>query len=191
MKEDARIAAARHRIERALRADRGDPDDEAQRGPKAGGRASLKRAAMVETAIQQAILRGDFDDLPGAGKPLPGLGGAYDPDWWIKHKIETEHLHGLGPPAIMLRVEDAELVSRLDGLTREAEVREALDDFNRRVIEARRQLLGGPPVVTPTRDIEAEVLAWRKRRRGPEPEQGGEGPAERPRHHFRRGRRRA
>ena len=43
-------------------------------------------------------------------------------------------------------------------------MREALDDFNRRVIEARRQLLGGPPVVTPTRDVEAEVAAWRERR---------------------------
>jgi hypothetical protein len=47
---------------------------------------------------------------------------------------------------------------------RESEVREAVEDFNRRVIEARRQLLGGPPVVTPTRDAEAEVRAWRDRR---------------------------
>ncbi len=38
-------------------------------------------------------------------------------------------------------------------------------DFNRRVVEARRQLQGGPPVVTPTRDAEAEVAAWRDRRR--------------------------
>ncbi|MGB4136454.1 MAG: DnaJ family domain-containing protein, partial [Microbacterium sp.] len=32
------------------------------------------KAAYVETAIQQAIRRGEFDDLPGAGKPLEGLG---------------------------------------------------------------------------------------------------------------------
>ena len=40
----------------------------------------------------------------------------------------------------------------------------------RRVVDARRQLTGGPPVVTPTRDVEAEVEAWRERRedrRGP------------------------
>ena len=49
---------------------------------------------------------------------------------------------------------------------REDDVREAVEDFNRRVIEARRQLLGGPPVVTPTRDVDAEVRAWRERRRG-------------------------
>ena len=64
----------------------------------------------------------------------------------------------------MLRVEHAELEERLDALAREDEVREYLDDFNRRVIEARRQLLGGPPVVTPTRDAEAEVRAWNERR---------------------------
>ncbi len=43
-------------------------------------------------------------------------------------------------------------------------MREFVEDFNRRVIEARRQLLGGPPVVTPTRDVDAEVRAWRARR---------------------------
>jgi hypothetical protein len=43
-------------------------------------------------------------------------------------------------------------------------VREALADFNRRVVEARRQLQGGPPVVTATRSVEDEVNAWRQRR---------------------------
>jgi hypothetical protein len=79
-------------------------------------------------------------------------------------KIEKEQLRGLGPPALMLRVEHAELEERLDALPGEADVREYIEDFNRRVIEARRQLLGGPPVVTPTRDAEAEVRAWRDRR---------------------------
>ena len=43
-------------------------------------------------------------------------------------------------------------------------MRRVVDDFNRRVIEARRQLQGGPPVVTKTRDPDAEVEAWRARR---------------------------
>ncbi|MHA7984582.1 DnaJ family domain-containing protein [Rathayibacter sp. CAU 1779] len=164
MTEDPRLAAARRRLEKAAGASRGDPEDAAELGPGAGGPADLQRAAMVEVAIQQAIRRGEFDDLPGAGKPLPGLGRALDEDWWIRRKIETEQLRGLGPPALTLRVENAELDDRLDALWREAEVRETLEDFNRRVIEARRQLLGGPPVVTPTRDVDAEVDAWRQRR---------------------------
>jgi hypothetical protein len=164
MPEDPRIAAARYRLERD------DPDaateaagDVQPQAPERGSTAA-ERAAYGETAIQQAIRRGDFDNLPGAGKPLEGLNGHHDPDWWIKRKIETEKLTGLGPPALTLRVESEELTERLDELPREEDVREAVDDFNRRVIEARRQLLGGPPVVTPTRDVDAEVRAWRERR---------------------------
>ncbi|MBS1908046.1 MAG: DUF1992 domain-containing protein [Actinobacteria bacterium] len=120
--------------------------------------------AIVETAIQVAIRQGQFDDLPGAGKPIPGLGDHHDPDWWIRRKIERENLTGLGPPALMLRVEDRELEAQLDALRRESDVRAVLEDFNRRVIEARRQLLGGPPVVTKPRDVEVEVEAWHGRR---------------------------
>ncbi|TAJ49962.1 MAG: DUF1992 domain-containing protein [Herbiconiux sp.] len=123
-----------------------------------------QRAQFVEIQIQQAMRRGDFDDLPGAGKPLTGLGGTYDPDWWIRRKIERERLTGLGPPALTLRTEHAELEQQLDALPTEHAVRERLTDFNRRVVEARRQLQGGPPVVTPTRDIDTEVEAWRARR---------------------------
>jgi hypothetical protein len=126
---------------------------------------SADRAAYVETVIQQAIRNGAFDDLPGAGRPLPGLGRPHDPDWWIRRKIQAEDLRGLGPPALTLRVEHAELDDRLDALHRESDVREVLDDFNRRVRLARMQLLGGPPVVTPTRDVEEEVAAWQERRR--------------------------
>lgn len=163
MSDDPREAAVRYRQEQEARAHGEEPEAERADGPGAAPGAR-ERAAYVETAIQQAIRRGDFDDLPGAGRPLPDLGGTHDPDWWIRRKIEREKLRGLGPPAIMLRVEHAELDDRLDELGREAEVRETLEDFNRRVIEARRQLLGGPPVVTPTRDVEAEVAAWRRRR---------------------------
>ncbi len=122
------------------------------------------RAAYVETAIQQAIRRGEFDNLPGAGKPLPGLNGRHDPDWWIRRKIESEQLTGLGPPALTLRTEDAALDDQLDGMYREEDVRAAIDDFNLRVKEARRQLLGGPPVVTQLRDPDDTVRAWRERR---------------------------
>jgi hypothetical protein len=46
----------------------------------------------------------------------------------------------------------------------ERAVREILDDFNRRVTEARRQLRGGPPVVTALRDVDTEIARWQERR---------------------------
>lgn len=163
MSEDPRLEAARYRLEQAARA---AGEDAAETSPAAHGTPTAhERSLYVETAIQQAIRRGDFDDLPGAGKPLEGLGDHHDPDWWIRRKIQNERLTGLGPPALMLRGEAAELERTLDALAREEDVRAHLEDFNRRVVDARRQLLGGPPVVTATRDVDAEVAAWRERRR--------------------------
>jgi hypothetical protein len=130
----------------------------------AGQPTMEQRAQIVEISIQQAMRRGDFDDLPGAGKPLTGLQNAYDPNWWIRQKIERERLTGLGPPALTLRTEDAALDATLDAAPSEEAVRNTLSDFNARVIEARRQLQGGPPVVTSPRDVEAEVTRWRERR---------------------------
>jgi len=34
----------------------------------------------VDLQIRQAQERGEFDNLPGAGKPIEGLGGEHDPD---------------------------------------------------------------------------------------------------------------
>ncbi|UKJ63095.1 DUF1992 domain-containing protein [Cellulosimicrobium cellulans] len=138
------------------------PDDAAPHGPRRV--RPEDRAMYVDTVIDQAIRRGEFDDLPLAGKPIPGLTGTHDPDWWLKSVIEREQLTGLGPPAMLLKHEDRELDDRLDRELDETTVREILTDFNARVVDARRQLLGGPPVVTPTRDVEHEVARWRARR---------------------------
>ncbi|MGN6407085.1 MAG: DUF1992 domain-containing protein [Curtobacterium sp.] len=121
-------------------------------------------AAHARAQIEEAERRGVFEGNPYHGKRLPGNDGRHDPDWWIKAKIEREEITGIAPPALALRKEDAELDEHLDALSAEADVRDVLDDFNTRVREARRQLLGGPPVVTPLRDVETEVAAWRARR---------------------------
>jgi hypothetical protein len=140
---------------------------EAARDDRTGRSAAAARIAQqatwVDLQVRQAMERGEFDDLPGRGKPIEDLGVEHDPDWWVKKLVERENI-ALLPPAIALRKEDAELDGRLDAITAESEVRRELDDFNRRVVEIRRQLQGGPPVVTPTRDVDAEVAAWRERR---------------------------
>jgi hypothetical protein len=40
--------------------------------------------SVVERRIREAMERGDFDDLPGIGKPLPDAGQPYDEMWWVK-----------------------------------------------------------------------------------------------------------
>jgi len=127
-------------------------------------RRKVDDAKRAEYLIRDAMAQGKFDNLKYSGKPIPGLGEAYDPDWWVKGLIQRENISGLGPKAILLRTEDAELDGRLDAQFTEKQVRDILKDFNARVIDARRQLQGGPPVVTKTRDIEGEVALWRERR---------------------------
>jgi hypothetical protein len=143
------------------------PDRDEVRDPRTGRRATEARmreqARWVELQVQRAIERGAFDNLPGAGKPLPPLDD--DPDWWLKKLVERERITGVLPEALQLRKDDAELEALLDRESSERVVRELLETFNRRVVNARRQLQGGPPVITPTRDVDREVAAWRDRRR--------------------------
>jgi hypothetical protein len=144
-----------------------EPVRRRERDDRTGRSAAAARIAQqstwVDLQVRQAMERGEFDDLPGQGKPIEGLGVEHDPDWWVKKLVERENI-ALLPPAIALRKEDAELEARLDAITVEREVRRELEDFNRRVVETRRQLQGGPPVVTALRDVDAEVAAWVQRR---------------------------
>ncbi|SDW77879.1 protein of unknown function [Arthrobacter sp. cf158] len=176
--------AFRRRLERGaeLRAVRSwggsaeeDAELEAADAEEREKRRKVDDAARVEYLIRDAMNQGKFDNLKYAGKPIPGLGEHYDPDWWVKGLIQRERLSGIGPPAILLRIEDDDLDAKLDQQYTDKQVRDILEDFNKRVIEARRQLQGGPPVITKLRDVDAELERWRNRRSAaapPEPETG-------------------
>jgi len=147
--------------QRDQRDNHADPDE--RTGRAAAAARIQHQAHWVDQQIRQAVERGEFDDLPGYGKPIEGLGPQHDPDWWLKKLVEREHITVL-PPALQIRKDDAELEGLLDQITAEAEVRRELEDFNERVRRARIQPLGGPPMITQERDADAEVDAWRSRR---------------------------
>jgi hypothetical protein len=48
--------------------------------------------SVVERRIREAAERGEFDDLPGEGKPLPDAGRPYDELWWVKAWLERNKL---------------------------------------------------------------------------------------------------
>lgn len=130
---------------------------------KEAARARIRhQQTWVDLQIRRAMERGDFDNLPGAGKPLQ-LDAQHDPDWWLKKLVEREKLTVL-PLSVALRREDAELDATLDKLPTEAEVRRHVLDFNKRVVAARYRLPEGPPLVTMPRDVEETVAAWAQRR---------------------------
>ncbi|MBC9225066.1 DUF1992 domain-containing protein [Aeromicrobium sp. 636] len=161
MDEDARNRAARYRMDPdAERVDE-SADDEAPAPPP---RRPEDQTLWVDQQVRAAMARGEFDDLPHAGKPLPHIDTAAEPDWWLKRFIEREQITGVLPEALQLRKDDAILDEQLDSLRSERAVREAVEEFDRGIVAARRQLQGGPPVVTQLRDIEVELAAWRARR---------------------------
>ena len=143
-----------------------DPGRRSRR--KEGNPAAAARIQQQETwvdlQLRQAMARGEFDDLPGFGKPLENLSGEHDPDWWIKQLVERERITGVLPPSLQIRKEDAALDAALDELASEAQVRRAVEDFNARVRWALYRPPEGPPMVTRPRDVGVEVERWRERR---------------------------
>ncbi|WP_313810426.1 DUF1992 domain-containing protein [Glutamicibacter sp.] len=119
-------------------------------------------ALLADVQIRRAIKRGEFDNLPGSGKPID-ISDAHDPDWWFKSLVKREGL-ALLPPSIQLRKDDAALDEVLDQLPTTAAVRREVEEFNERVIRARYLLPDGPPLTTMPRDVEIAVAAWAERR---------------------------
>lgn len=53
--------------------------------------------SVVERRIREAMERGEFDDLPGTGEPLPDAGRPYDELWWVKKWVKRNDLTGDDP----------------------------------------------------------------------------------------------
>src|SRR3954451_21098317 len=106
--------------------DRRRPDrarDERTGGDSAAARIR-NQTRWVDLQITQAMERGEFDNLPGKGKPLGDLGSPHDRDWWLRKLIERENITGVLPAALQLRKEDAELETVLDREATEKSVRQ-------------------------------------------------------------------
>lgn len=128
--------------------------------------------SWVERQISQAQARGDFDRLPGAGKPLPWRSPdetVYD---WVVAKARKENLDlfGMLPPGLALRRERDLLPERVAELTSEQQVRALAEDYDARVRDFWRQPQESrwspvPGLV----DVEALVAGWAASRPEPHP----------------------
>ena len=117
----------------------------------------------VERQIREATERGEFDNLPGAGKPIPDLDEPHDELWWVKGKLRREHLAYL-PPTIALRKEaEAALEAALQAAT-EDEVRQIVAAINRKIADGNRKAASGPPLNLTPFDLDRVVQRWRARR---------------------------
>jgi Domain of unknown function (DUF1992) len=116
----------------------------------------------VERQIRDAMERGEFDDLPGAGKPIPDLDKPHDELWWVKDKLRRENLSYL-PATLALRREVEDALAAALRASSEAQVRRIVAEVNRKIVEGNRKAASGPPLNLMPVDAERIVRRWRDR----------------------------
>jgi DnaJ homologue, subfamily C, member 28, conserved domain len=119
----------------------------------------------VERQIREAMERGEFDDLPGAGRPIADLDKPHDELWWIKEKLRRENLSYL-PATLALRKEAEDALAAALRARSEGQVRRILANINRKIVDGNRKAASGPPLNLMPFDVERVVGDWR-RRQGP------------------------
>ncbi len=115
----------------------------------------------VERQIRTAQERGELDNLPGAGKPLPNRrGGTME---WVAQKLREENhdTSVLLPPSLALPKEVAALPERLKKVNSEREVRAIVEDLNDRITAVHRGPQTGPPLGIGPLDVDEVVHRWR------------------------------
>lgn len=117
--------------------------------------------SFVDRQIREAQERGEFDDLPGAGKPLPDLDGPHDELWWLRRKLRDEGLSYV-PPVLQVRKDVEEARARIARARSEQEVRRIVADVNALIREANRTVHHGPSTTLRPLDEERTVREWRE-----------------------------
>jgi len=104
---------------------------------------------------------GAFDDLPGAGKPLPNYGQEYDPLWWQKQLVQREQITVLSPSLELLRKVE-EVLATIGKLHDEATVRSRVAALNVEIAKVNATVVEGPSTRLGTLNVDQVVAQWRK-----------------------------
>ncbi|GAA2091997.1 DUF1992 domain-containing protein [Microlunatus panaciterrae] len=120
--------------------------------------------SWIDRQIREAQERGEFDNLPGSGKPIKGLDGRPDENWWVKGLMEREKISAPLPGSLLLRKEVANLQEALAEERSEDTVRAIIENLNSRIRESRIRGIDGPNIFIKTVDVEQAVQTWREGR---------------------------
>ncbi|HEY2241875.1 MAG TPA: DUF1992 domain-containing protein [Streptosporangiaceae bacterium] len=120
----------------------------------------------IDQQIAEAERRGVFDNLPGAGQPLPPRRESDFTQAWLRDKLRREGVPAeeMLPPPLRLRREAERLSSGPLRLRSEGEVREAVAELNARILDWRRNSTDGPPIPVPLVKEDRAVAAWHQAR---------------------------
>jgi hypothetical protein len=114
---------------------------------------------LAEQRIREAQENGQFEHLPGFGRPIPGIDEPHDELWWVKDKLRREEISHL-PPALAIRLDVERTLARLASIPSESQVRQELALLNERIRQASLGPVWGPPVDVMPLDIDEAVARW-------------------------------
>lgn len=137
--------------------------------------------SAVDREIRTAQERGDFDNLPGTGKPLPGAGRPDDELWWVKGFLQRERVptEALLPASLQLARDVERFPDTVAALPSEQAVREAVAALNKRVTDYMR--IPTPPTVhLRLITVDSAVARWHEARTAPGPAPVPAGPRPEP-----------
>lgn len=128
----------------------------------------MDQVSWVDQQVAAAMARGEFDDIPGQGRPIEDLDKPYDEVWFMrKLRDEGFDTEAMMPASLRLRKQLERLPDLILELRSEDEVRRAVAQLNER-IEQYLRMPSGPPVAVRMVDPDRAVGEWRERTGHPE-----------------------
>ncbi|WP_431965881.1 DUF1992 domain-containing protein [Nocardia sp. bgisy134] len=118
--------------------------------------------SWIDKQVREATERGEFDNLRGAGRPIPGAGTPVDENWWLRDYLRREGVRadGMLPDSLVLRRDVERIEETVAEFDAERQVRAAIAELNRRVV---RYLRAPTPPHVPVGPVDADAVVahWR------------------------------
>ena len=117
--------------------------------------------SWIDSQISASRRRGEFDNLPGAGKPLPDLDKPHDEMWWVRSFLKREGLSFL-PETLQLKLDVERGLEDVLKTRSRRQARRLLKELNERIIyvNSRSGNIDGPASTVSPLDIERILEQW-------------------------------
>jgi hypothetical protein len=122
--------------------------------------AGMTWESFAERRVREAIESGEFADLSGFGKPIPGIDEPWDENSWVRKKLQEEQIRAL-PPILEARLRIEKFREELPNVATENEVRRRVAALNEFIQAAHFSHIAGPADGVAPLDEATVVAEWR------------------------------